>query len=469
MVIQFLFSDDTYLPEITYLCRLFSSIMQLELIPCPASRYSREIPYSIGYCSRDQDAQFPDTCRIRIHSDESFWKHYLEKRYPPLHEREHSGLIALNTNDSGAFLARDVNTITTNLDLFTSAFFMITGMEEIFSLHLRDEHGRFTYSQSRWAHLYVDNPLINVYAETLRQWLEEIYSLKVPSSSKFTAVLTHDIDSPFYYGTVRTEVSELFNSIKPGGKYANLSDLKSYLACLLGMQRDPHDTFSYIHEQEGKRGIAATYFIMLSRDNAWGLNRKKYSRTLRRIHAAGNEIALHPGFESYENPEMISREKEGVESLSKFEILGARSHFLRFRVPESFHVLKNLGLTYDASIGFPDHEGFRNGICTPYKPYDIYCREEIDIIEIPLVVMDGTLREYRKQLPGEALRAIETLIERVSSCAGVITFNWHNSFLGESGSLWRSVYEQSLDSLANHGAQFLTCSDVAMLWRDSWN
>lgn len=465
--IQFLYTDESYAPEIMYLCRLLGSIMQLELIPNHISRRNRAIPYSIGYCRRDQEAQLPETCRIRIHTDDNFWKHYLDKRYPPVQKREQDGLVALNTNETDTFLIRNGTGITTNLDLLTSAFFMITGMEEIFNPHPRDKHGRIKFSQHRWAHLYVDNPLINVYADKLRYWFGEVYPLSVPSSSGFTAVLTHDIDSPFYYGTLRTEASNLFNSIKSGGKYANLRELKHYLAFLLGMHRDPHDTFAYIQERESNRGIAATYFVMLSKDNAWGLDRRKYSCTLERIQTAGNEIALHPGYASYDDPKLIAREKQSLEVLAGATITGSRNHFLQFKMPDTFRRLSSLGFTYDSTLGFHDREGFRCGICTPYKPYDVHFREEIDIIEVPLVVMDGTLRQNRRQSPGEALGTIENLIRRVSSCAGVITLNWHNSFLGECKREWRDVYEQSLEMLVNHGAQFMTCNTVASLWRDS--
>lgn len=470
MLIQLLYLDEYYLPELTYLCRVFSSILQeVRLSPCHISRYNQECPYSIGYCSGEMALQLPPACRIHIHTDDLFWKRYSQKEYPEIQKREHAGLVALNTNNSRSYITRDTDGISTNLDIFASAFFMITCMEEILNSHLRDEHGRFKFSMSRWAHLYVDEALINIYAQTILKWINAVYEIGIPSNRTFTAVLSHDIDIPYYYGRFRSELTELLNSSKSGGKYRRFPDLQSYLACLLGIKDDPYDTFSYINGREGKRGIPATYFIMLSRDNAWGLDRQKYSRTLKDIYAEGNEIALHSGYESYYDTELISQEKRYVESLSDVTIDGSRSHFLRFKLPETYYILSNLGLSYDSTMGYPDREGFKAGICTPYKPFDIHRREQIDIMEIPLVVMDGTLREYRKQSPEDALSNIEKLIKQVSSCNGVIVFNWHNSFLVETDRDWRNIYERSLEYLVAYGAQFLTCREVASIWKDFWS
>ena len=468
MIIQLLYIDESYLPELEYLCRLFGSIMEETIVPCHVSKFNKE-SWSIGYCSKETAPRLADPCRIRICSDDLFWKQYLEKKCPEVLMRKHSELLTLNSEDSKAFVMKDKNGISTNLDLFSSAFFMITGMEEVMNPHLRDKHQRFTFSKSKWAHLYVNKPLINSYAQTLLKWIEEVYDVKIPWKRQFTAVLSHDIDSLHFYGRLRTELVEICNSVKTGGKYTRFSELQGYFACLLGIQRDPHDTFSYMQEMEGKRDISATYFINLSKDNSWGLDLKKYSRTLKKIHGSGNEIALHPGFDSYCDREMILYERKRVEALSGATIEGARSHFLRFKNPECYYALSSLGLSYDATMGYPDREGFKAGICTPYKPFDILRREEIDIMEIPLVVMDGTLHHYRKQSPETAQSTIENLIGHVSSCAGVITLDWHNSFLNEKRGVWRNVYERSLDSLITHHARFLTCGQLASLWRGRWS
>lgn len=382
--------------------------------------------------------------------------------------REHSGLVVLNADRSDPYLARDSNGITTNLDLFSSTFFMITAIEEVRNPHLRDEHGRFTFVMSKWARYYINRPLINLYAETLRQWIEETYGVKVVSKRRFSVVVSHDIDLPFYYGRFGTEVSEMLNSVNGNGKYSGLSDLVRYLACHLGVHRDPYDTYSYLQKQEGKRGIPATYFIMLSRENTWGLNKKKYAKTLKEIHRKGNEIALHPGYESYDNLAFIKKEKAKLEELAGIRINGVRNHFLRFKMPDTFHLLSSLNLSYDASLGFPDREGFRCGICTPYNPFDICKRRPINIIEIPLIVMDGTLREYRNLTPEGALAAIEEVVEEVSSYGGTLTFNWHNTFLSENNKQWQGVYEKSLDYVVEHHAEFLTCEQIADQWRECW-
>ena len=43
---------------------------------------------------------------------------------------------------------------------------------------------------------------------------------------------------------------------------------------------------------------------------------------------------------------------------SGYAITGVRNHFLRFKIPESYHVVHDTGLVYDSTLGFAEHEGF---------------------------------------------------------------------------------------------------------------
>jgi hypothetical protein len=340
-------------------------------------------------------------------------------------------------------------------------------MEEINYAGERDPHGRYNFSHSVWSKFYIDQPLINIYAYVLLKWIEEAYEINISPINSLSAVISHDIDSPSYFGYFRTEISEMLSSIRSIGKYKNISDLINYITHLI-VGQDPYDTFEYIQKQEDLRRIKSTYFIMLSNDNKWGLDLEKYSRRLKKIASKGNELALHPGYGSFCHSDKVSSEKKQLESISGIKPLGVRNHFLRFQIPFSYQICQQLDFLYDSTLGYPDREGFRTGICTPYKPFDIYHREIIELMEIPLIIMDGTLKDYSKYQPNEALHRIKQLIDTTSSVNGTIVFNWHNSFLSQGNNLWRSVFEKSLDYLVDKDARFYTCKELSSFWNKSW-
>ena len=76
-------------------------------------------------------------------------------------------------------------------------------------------------------------------------------------------------------------------------------------------------------------------------------------------------------------------------------------------------------MLYDATLGYAAHVGFRCGICLPHKPYDVIDNRIIDLWEIPLIVMEGTLHQYRSLSPDQGLASIESLIETVRKYHGV--------------------------------------------------
>jgi hypothetical protein len=467
--ISLIYSSYAYVPEIEYLCKLFGSILKIKISSFHVSQFNPDDGISIGYCEVNSYPELPDSCKIRILPDKVFWREYLADRNPAVRLLDFQDIQVLNSNHPQLFLNKMNSCIYTNIDIFCSAFFIISGMEEINYTGEYDLHGRYTFTHGAWSKYYIDFPLIDIYAQTLFSWIEEAYGIAVKSqSNSFGAVISHDIDIPFYFGKIRTEISEILNSILSKGKYTSLSDILKYIGKLAHLYPDPFDTFDYIQKQEESRGIKSTYFILLSRDNAWGLNLKKYSRRLRSIADKKNEVALHPGYDSYCHSEMIIKERNLLESISGIEPVGVRNHFLRLKIPYSYQCCSQLNFEYDSTLGYPDREGFRTGTCSPYMPFDLSRRKIIDLIEIPLMIMDGTLRDYCRYNHDEALDRIKQCIDLVRSVNGTIVFNWHNSFLTHDNDSWRHVFESSLEYLVDNDAVFYTGKELSSISREHW-
>src|SRR5213079_764648 len=87
-------------------------------------------------------------------------------------------------------------------------------------------------------------------------------------------------------------------------------------------------------------------------------------------------------------------------------VVGGRQHYLRFRVPETWREWEAAGLRYDSTMTFAGHEGFRCGTSHAYRPFDLEEDRELMIEELPLVVMDGTLRLYRGLTAAEAMDSV---------------------------------------------------------------
>ena len=89
------------------------------------------------------------------------------------------------------------------------------------------------------------------------------------------------------------------------------------------------------------------------------------------------------------------------------------------------------GISYDSTLGFPEHEGFRNSYCFPFKLFDFQSDRMIDVWELPLNVMDVTLFHYRKLTKDEAYKSVEVILDEINRFNGLFTLLWHNDFFDE--------------------------------------
>ena len=143
---------------------------------------------------------------------------------------------------------------------------------------------------------------------------------------------------------------------------------------------------------------------------------------------------------------MLNLEKERLGKVSGKAILGGRQHYLRWKTPDTWRIWEKAGLKYDTTMSFADYEGFRCGICFPYKPFDVLENRVLDIWELPLTVMDGSLFDYQNLTPEEGFQRIKELIETVKKYSGVFVLLWHNSSFDElrlPG--WSRVCEKTLE------------------------
>jgi len=123
---------------------------------------------------------------------------------------------------------------------------------------------------------------------------------------------------------------------------------------------------------------------------------------------------------------------------------GGRQHYLRWENPVTWQIWDEVGLDYDATLGFADHVGFRCGTCREFPVFDLKARKSLRLHERPLIVMDGTLLapQYMALQPEQALGWIEHLSNVCCCFGGTFSLLWHNTSLIER---WqRELYLEAL-------------------------
>jgi hypothetical protein len=334
-------------------------------------------------------------------------------------------------------------------DVFSAIFFLITRYEEYLPF-VKDKHGRFTARLSISHQLGIlEKPVVNIWALQIKEILLKKYpDFKFPVKN-FRFIPTYDIDSAYAYlqkGLVRTL----------GGYYLSLKklDFKEVALrtrVLLGLRKDPFDTFDLQISYQKKYNLKPIYFILFARygtyDKNINIRNRKFKFLIKWIADYG-KMGIHPSYYTVENPDLLKTEIENLEKVLNVDIHRSRQHFLRLVLPDTYQNLIENDIEDDFTMGYAALPGFRAGICDTYNFYNLDLETETKLRIHPFAVMDGTLNDYLKLSPDGAIKKIEQLMNEVKKVNGTFISLWHNEALSDEKRWkgWRKVYESMLET-----------------------
>jgi hypothetical protein len=96
----------------------------------------------------------------------------------------------------------------------------------------------------------------------------------------------------------------------------------------------------------------------------------------------------------------------------------SRQHFLRLSFPATYRNLISLAIKKDFSMGYAATTGFRAGICTPFRFYNLREEKETGLTVIPFQVMDRALNQYMRLSPDDACEEIRRLVAEIRNVKG---------------------------------------------------
>ncbi len=332
-------------------------------------------------------------------------------------------------------------------DVFSAVFYLVSRYEEYLPF-VKDQHGRFTAHKSISHELgFLQKPVVNIWALKIKEILLAKYPQIKFAVRNFKFLPTYDVDSAWAYaqkGLVRTTGSYLL-ALKRMDWY----DIKVRTQVLLRLRKDPFDTFDLQLQYQKKYGLKPVYFFLYAHYSKYDKNintrNKKFKMLIKKM-VDYSKIGIHPSYYSLEKPELVAAELEGLEKVVNKEVNRSRQHFLRLVLPDTYRTLISNDITDDYTMGYAALPGFRAGICTAHQFYDLDLETETPLKVHPFAVMDGTLRDYMKLTPADALLTIKKLIDEVKAVNGTFISLWHNESLSDEQRWkgWRYVYEELL-------------------------
>ncbi len=332
-------------------------------------------------------------------------------------------------------------------DVFGASFYLVTRYEEYLP-YKKDEYGRFSAQESlAFQKGFLHKPIVNIWAYRIGRLLTEKFTGYSFPGGKYTFTPTIDIDAAWAYrqkGLFRTAGGYLNALAK-----LDFREIGERTRVLAGLQPDPFDTYDFQHRIHKKYNLRPVYFILFAE---YGLNDKNIPvksrsfQTLIKSLADYNKVGIHPSFNSNYYPKRLKSEKERLSRVLNREVTCSRQHFLILQLPSTYRNLINLDITDEYSMGFASQPGFRAGICSTYKFFDLEMDAETPLNIHPFTYMEGTLRDYMKISAAEALDVIKPLIDEVKAVNGTFIPIWHNESIGglKRWQGWQKVYEDMI-------------------------
>lgn len=366
-----------------------------------------------------------------------------------------------NPLSSGLYAEEHEEGFRLGIDVFGSAFFMVTRYEEQIITE-RDGRDRFasSFAVSVQGGL-LERPIVDEYAQLLYRMMKRIWPSLKKENPYYEVRLSHDVDFPFMacgiplHQIMKQTGGDLIRRGQPALALQRLQSL--YYALRHKPEKDKGNTFDYLMDLSERTGKTSSFYFITdhtagSTDGYYTITDVPIRKLMKRIYARGHRIGLHPSYHTYLYPQRIKREYGRLRQVCEEEriyqqIWGGRQHYLRWSAPVTWQAWEDAGLEYDSTVGYADRPGFRCGICREYPVFNLQTRRKLKLKERPLLVMEQTL--LNKSYMGlEAEEAYSHIVRIAAICKrynGQFTLLWHNSQLQRK--VDRELYERVLTAI----------------------
>lgn len=354
------------------------------------------------------------------------------------------------------------STYTIGYDILGLTYWMLSRQEEAGRTDL-DEHGRFPATASHaYKHGYLERPIVDEWLQVLKQIIQRTWPQLKLKQHDFNIKVSHDVDTPSYYAF--RPWSDI-PRICAGHVLKRLNPKQAIQAPIIKLNSkkrlhvtDPANTFDWIMDTSEQYGLTSAFYFICGRTDAskdadYDIAHPAILHLMRRIHERGHEIGLHPSYNTYQNPHIIVNEAKRLKQACAQEGIqqaqwGGRMHYLRWEQPTTLQGWEQAGMSYDSSLGYADHAGFRCGTCFEYPAFDPQTQQMLNLNIRPLIAMECSIMDAAYMNLGHGEAALDKLTELRNKCKAVngsFTLLWHNNRLinKEERKLYQTVVSAS--------------------------
>ena len=329
-------------------------------------------------------------------------------------------------------------------DIFAASFYLLSRYEEYLP-HVKDGQGRYPATESlAFQNKFLELPIVDMWAYKLKVVLQDSFSeMKFPNKQ----LILHNVISvqrPFAYtqkGFFRSFLCYFQDFIK--GKFKN-NFFRTQV--LLGVRKDPYDTFTWIVNIAKRSTSKMTAFFLLGENEEYqdSLNtHRKAFQLLVKYVADYKEVGLLYSASSITKFATLQEEVKRMESTINRNLLSAKQSNYFVNLPENYRNLIELEIEKDFTMAYYDTPGFRAGTCTPFLFYDLDYEIKTPLVLHPIALASTALQHEKAEVIEAKVQELLQKVRRVNGIFSVVLSN-ENFMSGKENTVWRKLFSETL-------------------------
>lgn len=329
-------------------------------------------------------------------------------------------------------------------DIFAASFYLLTRYEEYLP-HVKDDFNRFMSSESlAFQENFLHQPVVDIWAYKFKMELMKAFPDLEFKNRKFEIHPVVEVSAPFDYknkGFFRTCVgysADLFR-----GKFRRIRERTKVL---LGLQRDPRDSFKWMINTAKHGNFKMTFFFLLgealSFTESLNTHRQKFKLLLKYV-ADYEDVGLIFSYEALSDYQILKNEKKRLEEIINRSLAKSMNIENLVRLPDMYRNLIELEVQNDYTMAYPDVPGFRAGTCTSFLFYDIDYEVKTPLLIQPITFIARTLNQ---RYSADLEKRIHLFIKEVEKVNGnlIIVFSNEDFAQTPENEVWRKLFSEKL-------------------------
>lgn len=329
-------------------------------------------------------------------------------------------------------------------DIFAASFYLLSRYEEYLP-HVKDALGRFPFSESlAWKHGFLDQPVVDLWAHQFWAHLKQDFPKLHRSKRTGKNIIVVESKRPFeflYRGFSRTVIGFLSDLYK-----LRFGRLIWRTQVLLGLRKDPYDTFKWIIKLSKSSKAEVILFFLLGEGYTYRETLKTTRKgfvDLIKFVADYLEVGIILSYHWLADlPQLIS-EKQQLESYTHREVDSSFNDRQRVKLPEVYRNLVEAEISRDYSMYYFNQFGFRAGTCTPFLFYDLEYEVKTPLVLMPVV---GKTLALQNNGSGTIEKTFGAIHSRVKEVEGhfIMVFSNRDFEPTKHNKIWRYLFSEKL-------------------------